>query len=78
MHTFAALQMDHGASSFVIAIVITSACCMEGILDCDLYSDSDKELIMWVWNQMLVGLPLSIFCFVAGYVWCSAFSCAAV
>ena len=46
MHTFAALQMDHGASSVAIAIVITSACCMEGILDCDLYSDFDMELIM--------------------------------
>jgi hypothetical protein len=46
MHTFAALQMDHGASS--VAIVIASACCMEGILDCDLYSDFDKELIMGI------------------------------
>ncbi|XP_066360905.1 G-type lectin S-receptor-like serine/threonine-protein kinase CES101 [Miscanthus floridulus] len=46
MHTFAALQMDHGANSVAIAIVITSACCMEGILDCDLYSNFDKELIM--------------------------------
>lgn len=63
MHAFASLQMNHGASGF--AMVITSTCCMEGLLDCDLY-------IQTLRNQMVVLLSLKSQCFVSLQVMCGA------